>query len=150
VGCIPKKINVSAATGGGTSISAKGLRVLLVEDEVMIRLMVADMLEELGYTVVAEAGHIDQALELAQSVEFDLAILDVNLKGKLSTPVAELIRSHERPIIFATGLPLRWGRLPDPFDRRQEPRKSAGRHASLQCCDGWHALSHSRLRPVRQ
>ena len=103
MGCIPKKINVSAATVGGTGISAKGLRVLLVEDEVMIRLMVADMLEELGHTVVAEAGHIDQALELAQSVEFDLAILDVNLNGKLITPLAELIRSHERPIIFATG-----------------------------------------------
>jgi hypothetical protein len=66
--CIPKKINVSAATGGGASMSAKGLRVFLVEDEVMIRLMVADMLEELGHTVAAEAGHIDEAARLAQSI----------------------------------------------------------------------------------
>jgi CheY-like chemotaxis protein len=84
-------------------MSAKGLRVLVVEDEAMIRILVTDMLGELGHTIAAEAGHIDQALELAQSAEFDLAILDVNLKGKLITPVAEMIKARGRPIIFATG-----------------------------------------------
>jgi CheY-like chemotaxis protein len=84
-------------------MSAKGLRVLVVEDEAMIRILVTDMLGELGHTTAAEAGHIDQALELAQSAEFDLAILDVNLRGKLITPVAEMIRARGRPIIFATG-----------------------------------------------
>jgi DNA-binding response OmpR family regulator len=84
-------------------MSAKDLRVFVVEDEPMIRMMVADMLGELGHTVGAETGHIDEALVLAQSAEFDLAILDVNLKGKLITPVAELIRARGRPIIFATG-----------------------------------------------
>jgi CheY-like chemotaxis protein len=84
-------------------MSAKGLRVLVVEDEAMIRILVTDMLGELGHTIAAEAGHIDQALELAQSAEFDLAILDVNLKGKLITPVAEMVMARGRPIIFATG-----------------------------------------------
>jgi DNA-binding response OmpR family regulator len=84
-------------------MSAKGLRVFLVEDEAMIRMMVVDMIEELGHVVAAEAGQIDQALELAQKADFDLAILDVNLKGKLITPVAELIKARGRPIIFATG-----------------------------------------------
>ena len=79
------------------------LRVFLVEDEAMIRMMVVDMIEELGHVVAAEAGQIDQALELAQSAEFDLAILDVNLNGKVITPVAELITARGRPIIFATG-----------------------------------------------
>jgi DNA-binding response OmpR family regulator len=80
-----------------------GVRVFVVEDEPMIRILVTDMLGELGHTIAAEAGHIDQALELAQSTYFDLAILDVNLKGRLITPVAELIRARGRPIIFATG-----------------------------------------------
>jgi DNA-binding response OmpR family regulator len=84
-------------------VSLINLRVFLVEDEAMIRMMVADMLEELGHTTAAEAGTLDQALELAQSAEFDLAILDVNLNGKVITPVAELIRARGRPIIFATG-----------------------------------------------
>jgi DNA-binding response OmpR family regulator len=84
-------------------MSAKGFRVFVLEDEPMIRIMVTDMLGELGHTIAAEAGHLDQALELAQSAELDLAILDVNLKGRLITPVAELIRARELPIIFATG-----------------------------------------------
>ena len=77
--------------------------VFLVEDEVMIRMMVADMLEELGYSVAAEAGEIGEAVRLAQSTEFDLAILDVNVNGKVITPVAELIKARNRPFIFATG-----------------------------------------------
>ena len=48
--------------------------VFLVEDEVMIRMMVSDMLEELGYTVAAEAGEIGEALRLAETTYFDLAI----------------------------------------------------------------------------
>jgi DNA-binding response OmpR family regulator len=101
MGCIPQKINVSV--GRGASMGAKGLRVFVVEDEAMIRLMVMDMLEELGCRVAAEAGDVEEAAKLARSADFDLAILDVNVKGKLITPVAELIRARRRPIIFATG-----------------------------------------------
>jgi DNA-binding response OmpR family regulator len=80
-----------------------GGSVFLVEDEVMIRMMVADMLEELGYKVAAEAGDIGEALRLAQSTEFDFAILDVNVNGKVISPVAALIQAKGRPFIFATG-----------------------------------------------
>jgi CheY-like chemotaxis protein len=77
--------------------------VFLVEDEVMIRMMVADMLDELGYTVAAEAGEIDEAMRLAQNTYFDVAILDVNVNGKVISPVADLIKARNRPFIFATG-----------------------------------------------
>ena len=77
--------------------------VFLVEDEVMIRMMVADMLEELGYSVAAEAGEINEAIRLAQSAHFDLAILDVNVNGKVISPVASVIEARNRPFIFATG-----------------------------------------------
>ena len=80
-----------------------GWSVFLVEDEVMIRMMVADMLEELGYRVVAEAGEISEAMKLAQTADFDIAILDVNVNGKVISPVAELISARNRPFIFATG-----------------------------------------------
>ena len=82
---------------------APGGSVFLVEDEVMIRMMVADMLEELGYTVAAEAGEINEAIRLAQTIYYDLAILDVNVNGKVISPVADLIKSLNRPFIFATG-----------------------------------------------
>lgn len=61
--------------------------VFLVEDEIMIRMMVAEMLDELGYIITAETGEIDEAIQLAQSAKFDLAILDVN--GKVISPVAD-------------------------------------------------------------
>ena len=80
-----------------------GCSVFLVEDEVMIRMMVADMLEELGHSIAAEAGEIGEALKLAQSTEFDLAILDVNVNGKVISPVASVIEARNRPFIFATG-----------------------------------------------
>jgi DNA-binding response OmpR family regulator len=77
--------------------------VLLVEDEVMIRMMVADMLEELGYTIAGEAGDIDEAVRLVQATDFDIAILDVNVNGKVISPVAEAVQLRGRPFIFATG-----------------------------------------------
>jgi CheY-like chemotaxis protein len=77
--------------------------VFLVEDEVMIRMMVADMLLELGYTIAAEAGEIGEAIRLAQTTYFDLAILDVNVNGKVISPVADLLKANNRPFIFATG-----------------------------------------------
>lgn len=98
--------NVEARKGKDSIMMAtrpQGCSVFLVEDEVMIRMMVADMLEELGYSVAAEAGEIGEAVKLAQSADFDIAILDVNVNGKVITPVAELIKARNRPFIFATG-----------------------------------------------
>jgi CheY-like chemotaxis protein len=86
-----------------TATRPRGGSVFLVEDEVMIRMMVADMLEELGYHVAAEAGEIGEAIRLVQSTDFDLAILDVNVNGKVISPVADLIKARNRPFIFATG-----------------------------------------------
>jgi CheY-like chemotaxis protein len=86
-----------------TANAPPGRSVFLVEDEVMIRMMVADMLEELGFRVAAETGEINEAIRLAQSAEFDLAILDVNVNGKVISPVVDLITARNRPFIFATG-----------------------------------------------
>jgi CheY-like chemotaxis protein len=99
----------AARTSGGS--------VFLVEDEVMIRMMVTDMLEELGYSVAAEAGEISEALKLAQSAEFDLAILDVNVNGKVISPVADLLAARKRPFIFATG----YGSSGLPAEYRDRP-----------------------------
>jgi DNA-binding response OmpR family regulator len=84
-------------------MNVRRLKVFVVEDEAMIRMMVVDMLEELGHTIAAEAGNLGKAIDLAGSTDFDLAILDVNLDGKMITPVVELIHARELPIIFATG-----------------------------------------------
>jgi len=83
--------------------AAGGKRVLVVEDEVMIRMLVEDMLTNLGHTVAAEAGGIDEALALAKQADFDIAILDVNLNGKPITPVVEALIARGLPFVFASG-----------------------------------------------
>lgn len=82
---------------------ASRAKVLLVEDEVMIRMMVADMLGELGYSIAGEAGDIDEAVRLVQITDFDIAILDVNVNGRMISPVAEAVSMRGRPFVFATG-----------------------------------------------
>lgn len=105
----------------GITIAGSRTRILLVEDEVMIRMMVADMLEELGYSVVAEAGDIDEGVRLVQSTDFDIAILDVNVNGKVITPVAEAVQLRGRPLVFATGYGAQG--LPEKFRDRPTLQK---------------------------
>lgn len=77
--------------------------VLIVEDEAMIRMMVADMLGDLGYPIAAETGDIDDAMALARTAIFDIAILDVNVNGRMISPVADIIAARPLPFVFVTG-----------------------------------------------
>jgi CheY-like chemotaxis protein len=78
-------------------------RVFLVEDEALIRLMLAEMIEEFGHQIVAEAGSIESALPLAETAAFDIAILDVNIGGYYIDKVAQTIVRRGLPFIFVTG-----------------------------------------------
>jgi CheY-like chemotaxis protein len=82
---------------------AAGKRVLVVEDELMIRMLLEGMLTDLGHTVTAETGRIEEALALAKQGEFDLAVLDVNLNNRPVTPVAEILARRGVPFVFASG-----------------------------------------------
>ncbi len=81
----------------------KGKRILVVEDEALIAVMVEDMLSELGSTVVGPAATIEQALALARSEDIDGAVLDVNVRGERIDPVAEALAGRGVPMLFATG-----------------------------------------------
>lgn len=85
------------------SIVRRARRVLVVEDEVIVGMLVEDMLQELGYEVAALSTHLDQAVELARDIDIDFAVLDLNLNGRLSYPVADVLRQRALPFIFATG-----------------------------------------------
>jgi CheY-like chemotaxis protein len=77
--------------------------VLLVEDETLIRMMIAGMIEELGHTVAAEAGNMTEALLLARTADFEIAVLDINVGGERIEPVADVIAGRRLPFIFASG-----------------------------------------------
>jgi CheY-like chemotaxis protein len=84
-------------------MTATQMRVFVVEDEMTIALMIEDMLIELGHQVAALAMRLPQALQLAKTAEIDFAILDVNLDGRMSFPVAETLISRGVPFMFVTG-----------------------------------------------
>ena len=83
--------------------NSKARRVLIVEDEPLLALSLEDMLTELGYLVIGMATRIENALTLAESSEFEFAILDINLAGSNTFPVADILRKRRKPFIFTIG-----------------------------------------------
>jgi CheY-like chemotaxis protein len=80
-----------------------GLRVLVVEDEAAISMLLEDMLLDFGCAIVGPAARLGVALDLARNESFDLAILDVNLAGESIYPVADALVERSRPFVFSTG-----------------------------------------------
>jgi CheY-like chemotaxis protein len=78
-------------------------RILLVEDEYLIRMLLEDMLSDLGYEVAAAVGTIAEASESATNGQFDAAILDVNVDGKEIYPVADILAKRGLPFVFVSG-----------------------------------------------
>lgn len=107
-------------------MSVVGLRVLVVEDEALVAMALEDFLAELGCNVVATAARLEEALQAARTAAVDVAVLDINLAGRLSYPVAEILSTRGIPFIFATGygaagVPPAWSTapvLPKPFHQR--------------------------------
>ena len=87
----------------GAQSPPPAMRILIVEDELMIRMLLEDMLSELGHSIAGEAARLEEALEAAKTVDFDLAILDVNLNGEPISPVADALAARGTPFVFATG-----------------------------------------------
>ena len=81
----------------------QGVSVFLVEDEALIRMMVVEMLEELGHRVVAEAGSVVTAEPLARTSTFDLGVFDINVAGFNISPIAEIVAARGLPFIFISG-----------------------------------------------
>jgi len=77
--------------------------VFVVEDEALIRMMLVEMIEELGHSVVAEAGDVHKACTLATAESFDLAILDINLQDRDAGPIAEILSRRGLPFFFLSG-----------------------------------------------
>jgi CheY-like chemotaxis protein len=86
-----------------TDPSAQLRRALIVEDEVMVAMYVEELLTDLGYDTVAVATGLEQALSLARDGAFDFAVLDINLNGRLSFPVADVLSARGIPFLFASG-----------------------------------------------
>jgi CheY-like chemotaxis protein len=103
----------------------RGTRVLIVEDEPLVALMLNDMLDALACEVVGRAMSVNEALEFANHTEFDIALLDVRLGSESSYAVARELAGRGQPFIFVTALSERgpewsrhWPRLLKPFSEQ--------------------------------
>jgi CheY-like chemotaxis protein len=107
-------------------------RILVVEDEYLIRMLLEDMLTDLGYEIAGAVGTIAEASEIAEKAEFDLAILDVNLDGKEIYPVADILTARGLPFVFVSGYGE--GSLAEPYRGRpalQKPFQAEQLEATL-------------------
>ena len=80
-----------------------GKKVLLVEDEFIVAENTAEMLRELGAEVVGPAARLASGLRIARTEQFDSAVLDINIAGERSDPIAEVLRERGIPYVLATG-----------------------------------------------
>jgi DNA-binding response OmpR family regulator len=102
-------------------------RVLVVEDEFLLGLSLLEDLAEAGADVVGPVSTLDEALEVVMSEAFDLALLDINIRGEMSFPIADALLARNVPLIFLTGYDAdviperlrRWPRIGKPYDPRE-------------------------------
>jgi CheY-like chemotaxis protein len=78
-------------------------RVLVVEDEALVAMLVEDMIHDGGGEMVGPASTLTDALAFARETQADVALLDINLKGVLAYPVADVLRERGMPIVFTSG-----------------------------------------------
>jgi len=110
---IPRRETMSAGTakpaGNGASPApapspkANGRRVLLVEDEALVAMMIQEFLTECGHSVVGPISNLSEAALAAKEGELDAAILDINLGDGMAYPVADILSARGVPFVFVTG-----------------------------------------------
>lgn len=91
----------------------KALSVFLAEDEPTLMSVIGETIAQLGHQLTRQAETLDEALELVEKGGFDVAMLDVNLNGLDSFPVADLLNEKGVPFVFTTG--FGFSHLPDRF-----------------------------------
>jgi CheY-like chemotaxis protein len=126
------------------------LRVLVVEDESLVAMLVEDTLYDLDCTVVAVASNLSDALDKASSMDFDVAILDVNLNGSPAFPIAERLLRRKIPFIFSTGYGL--AGVPEAFSRvpvLAKPFRQGDVGRALKAAIKSHAAARQREAAAR-
>ena len=117
-----------------TSAMIKYRRILVVEDDFLIASQFAGALANLGAEVVGPVGSLGKAIELAETADFDCALVDINLRGLDAYPVADILIRRGAPMAFVSGydrshIPERYKNVPliqKPVDPSEVARALAG------------------------
>ena len=97
------KLASNGADGARPSPSPSGRRVLLVEDEALVAMMIQECLTESGHSVIGPISRAADALQAAKEIDYDAAILDINLGDGMAYPVADIVATRGVPFVFVTG-----------------------------------------------
>jgi CheY-like chemotaxis protein len=84
-------------------LALAGKRILIVEDELLVALMIEDFLIDFGCTTIGPCGTVETALQAVETAALDFALLDVNLSGERVYPVAEALAERHIPFLFLSG-----------------------------------------------
>jgi len=98
-----------------TSSGATSCRVLVIEDESLVGMEIECVIEELGHEVVGPIAELDEALDVAANEALCCAILDINIRGGHSYPVADILRERGLPVLLMSG-----------YDRQTLPERLHG------------------------
>jgi DNA-binding response OmpR family regulator len=113
----------------------QGLRVLVVEDETLVAMLIEEYLADFGCDIVFSGRRVGKTLHALKSIEVDAAVLDVNVAGESISPVAEVLEQQKVPFIFASGYGVngvdeRWSSRPV----LQKPFSAKELHNALAAC----------------
>jgi DNA-binding response OmpR family regulator len=89
--------------------SRGAVRVLVVEDEPLIAMMLGDTLSDIGYSVVGPVENLKSAIHLAATERIDTAVVDINIDGQIADTVADKLMERGIPFLFVTGYPRKLG-----------------------------------------
>lgn len=101
--CCPSRFLTSRNTVLTDTSVLAGRRILVVEDEVLVSMLVEDILLDFGCVIVGPAAKLEDAVALAQSETIDIGLLDVNLGRTLVFPVADVLSQRGIPFVFVSG-----------------------------------------------
>jgi len=109
---LPNPNEITMELNSGES-PLKGLRVLVVEDETLVAMLVEEYLTELGCVIAGSARRVPKALEIIDGSAIDAAVLDLNVAGEDVSPIVAKLVAKSVPFIFASGygekgLPANW------------------------------------------
>ena len=98
-----RSMTENSSTMTGTSSATAKRRILVVEDEMLIGMLLEDMLTDIGHEVAAIVPRLKEAMIAVERETYDMAVLDVHLHGESAFPVAEALIAKGVPFVFATG-----------------------------------------------
>ena len=118
-----------------------GNRILLVEDEILVAMMMRDMLGELGFSVIGPFSRLSEAMVAAVHDEIDGGIIDVNLGGEFVYPVADVLVARNIPFVFVTGYGV------ESIDADSAPCRSSRSRCNARRCKKSSFPPIARSRP---